>query len=884
MKTTSTKTSKEKAQPPRWAENFLAWYCRPGILEDLQGDLNEYFDRNLQSKGVRYARLIYILDVLKFFRFYTVKKPDFLNLLIHYMMIGSYLKTSRRSLVRNKLFSFINIIGLAISVSVGLLVIALLTDLVSYDNFHVKKDRIYRVVTKSEADGQPLMDFASMSLKAGKKIKESFTGFEDITLLRPGFSADARINKETILPFSAWWADDSFFRVFTFPMLEGDSSTALREPYSLVLTEKTAKKLFGESDALGKTVQFDTLNYTVTGIIKDIPNLSHLRFEALVSFASVENEKWLVTGEKESWDHIYSNYAYFTMPENGSTKALQTNLDRLSASENKGLQNRKISLSIQPISTITLGKHYSNEIGHSFPVAVAWILAGLAFIVILSACFNYTNLSIARSLRRSKEVGIRKIVGALRGHVLGQFVTESVIIALLALVFSFPLFLVLRKQFMSLDQFPENLVALELSPRIVLYFIMLAVVTGISAGFLPAIFFSRMKAIQVLKDASGLKVFRQVNLRKVLILVQYTFSLMFITATLIGYHQYKGFLALDLGFNTENILNIKMQGNKSKLLKKELAEIPEVGMIARSNMITSLGSLYGTSMKYKDPRDSARLYQNSVDANYLPMHGHKFLAGGNFTTKPVKGNETQIIVNEQVLKRFNIANRNPQKALGEVLQMDDKKLTIVGVLKDFHYGTVEKEIEPTAFRYYDEESTGGYLNVAVKSADWSETRARIEHAWRKIDKVHPLDAKFYNEQIELAYSQFLVMIKIIGFITFLAICIASMGLFGMVVFTTETRLREISIRKVLGASEGRLVFLLSKGFLFLLVIATLLALPATYLFFDKIVMTNFAYHAPISLSIMLAGVLVVMFIAFVMIGSQTWIAARSNPAKVLKCE
>ena len=884
MKTIRHKVNQEKEQPPRWAENFLAWYCRPKMLEDLQGDLNEYFDRNLQMKGARYARLIYILDVLKFFRPYTVRKPDFLNLFIHYIMIGSYLKTSRRSLVRNKLFSFINIIGLAISMSVGLLVIAFLTDLLSYDNFHVKKNRIYRVVTKNEADEQPTMDFASMSLKAGNKIKESLTGFEDITLLRPGFSGDAKINKETILPVSAWWADESFFRIFTFPMLEGDPVTALREPYSLVLTEKTAKKLFGEAGALGKSVQFDTLNYTVTGIIKDIPNLSHLRFEALVSFASIENEKWLVTGEKESWDHIYSNYAYFTLPINGDTKTMQANLDRLSASENTKLKNRKISLSVQPLSTITLGKHYANEIGHSFPVAVAWILAGLAFVVILSACFNYTNLSMARSLRRSKEVGIRKIVGALKGHVLGQFVTESVIIALLALVFSFLLFLLLRKQFLSLDQFPENLAALELSPKVVLYFIALAVVVGITAGFLPAVFFSRMKAIQVLKDASGLTVFRRLNLRKALILIQYTFSLMFITATMIGYHQYKGFLAFDLGFNTENILNIKMQGNKSELLKKELAEIPEIGKIARSNMVTSLGSLYGTTMKYKDPRDSSRLYQNFVDANHLPMHGHKFLAGRNFGTRPVKGNETEIIVNEQVLKRFNIANRDSEKALGEVLQMDDKKLTIVGVLKDFHYGTVENKIEPMAFRYYDDESTGGYLNVAVKTANWSDTRARIEYAWRKIDKVHPLDAKFYNEQIELAYGQFSVMIKIIGFITFLAICIASMGLFGMVVFTTETRLKEISIRKVLGASEGGLVFLLSKGFLFLLVIATLLALPATYVFFERIVLTNFAYHAPISLNAVLTGVLLVIFIACAMVASQTLKAARSNPANVLKSE
>ena len=884
MKKKLNRANEEKANPPRWAQRFLAWYCRPSLLEDLEGDLNEYFDRNLKAKGAGYARLIYIVDAVKFFRPYTIRKPDFLNLFIHYIMIGSYLRTSRRSLVRNKLFSFINIIGLAISMSVGLLVIAFLTDLVSYDNFHVKKDRIYRVVTKNEVDERTTMDFASMSLKAGRIIKETFTGFEDITLLRPGFAGDARISKETILPVSAWYADDSFFKVFTFPMLEGDLATALREPYSLVLTEKTAKKLFGESEALGKLVQFDTLNYTVTGIIKDIPNLSHLRFEALVSFASIENEKWLVTGEKESWDHIYSNYAYFTLPQNGNLKSLQTNLNRLSASENKSLKNRKISLSVQPLSTITLGKHYANEIGHSFPVAVAWVLAGLAFVVILSACFNYTNLSIARSLRRSKEVGIRKIVGALKGHVLGQFIVESVIIALLALVLSFLLFLVLREQFMSLDQFPENLVVLEISPKIVLYFIALAVLVGIAAGFLPALFFSRMKAIQVLKDASGLRIFRQVNLRKVLILIQYTFSLIFITATMIGYHQYKGFLALDLGFNTENILNIKMQGNRSELLKKELAEIPEIGMMARSNIITSLGSLTGTTMKYKDPRDSARLYLNFVDASHLPLHRHKFMAGKNFSTRPVKGNETEIIVNEQVLKRFNIAKRNPEKALGEIVQMDNKKLTIVGVLKDFHYGTVEKEIEPMAFRYYDDESTGGYLNVAVKTTDWNATKAGIERAWRKIDKVHQLDAKFYNEQIVQAYSQFSVMIKIIGFITFLAICIASMGLFGMVVFTTETRLREISIRKVLGASEGGLVFLLSKGFLILLVIATLLALPTTYLFFDKVVLTNFAYHAPISLNTMLAGVLVVMFIAFVMIGSQTLKAARSNPAEVLKSE
>ncbi|KAA0993855.1 FtsX-like permease family protein [Dyadobacter sp. UC 10] len=798
-------------------------------------------------------------------------------------MISSYLKTSRRSLVRNKLFSFINIVGLAISMSVGLLVIALLTDFLSYDDFHKKKQRIYRVVTKSEQPGQSPADFASMSLKAGKQMKESFTGFEDLTQLRPGFSRDARIGKETILPLTGWWADESFFKVFTFPMKEGDPATALREPYSLVLTEKTAKKLFGDSDALGKSIQFDTLSYTVTGILEDIPNLSHLRFEALVSFASAESEGWF-SYEETDWEHFYSNYTYFTIPENGTTAAMQANLNQLAARENKGLKNGRISLSVQPLSEITLGKHYSNEIGHSFPMAVALVLGGLAFVVVLSACFNYTNLSIARSLRRSREVGVRKIVGALKGHVLGQFVAESVIIALLALVFSFLLFLVLRKQFMSLEQFPDHLVALELTPKIVLYFIAFATLVGIAAGFLPALFFSRMKAIQVLKGTSGITVFRRVNLRKTLILIQYTFSLMFITTTMLGYHQYKEFLAFDLGFKTDNIVNIWMQDNKAELLKKELAEMPEVGTISRSNIVTSIGTLTGTNAKYKDPADSVRLYLNFVDNNYLPLHQHKFLAGRNFTTRPAKGNETEIIVNEQVLKRFNVGNRDPKKALGEVLQMDDKKLTIVGVLKDFHFGTAENKIEPMAFRQYDSEQKGGYLNVSVKTKDWAATRAGMERAWKKVDKVHELKARFYDEQIEIFYSQYSVVVKVIGFITFLTVCIASMGLLGMVVFTTETRLREISVRKVLGASEGGLVFLLSRGFLSLLLIAALLSLPATYLFFDKVVLANFVYHAPIDVLAMLTGVLVVMLVAFLIIGSQALRAARSNPAAVLKSE
>ncbi|HMI64487.1 MAG TPA: ABC transporter permease, partial [Cyclobacteriaceae bacterium] len=861
---------------------FLSWYCRPELLEDLQGDLNEYFDRNLKTKGPRRSRFIYILDVFKFFRSYTIRKPKFLDLFIQWIMIGSYIKTSGRSIVRNKLFSFINIIGMAVSMSVGLLMIAFISDLLDYDNFHEKKDRIYRVITADQRRDQPLMNLASTSVKGGKEIRESVAGLEELTLLRNGFGGDAAFG-ETILPVGGLWADPSFFKVFTFPLVQGDPVTALKEPYSLVLTEKSAAKLFGTTNALGKSVTLDTSHYVVTGIMKDIPKLSHIRFEALGSFSTLELKKPNDDGGFLNWESIYSNYVYVLLPENGTLESVQIALDKVSATENAAIQNRKITLSLQPLKDIALGRHLTNQIGTAMLPLVVWILGGLAFMVILSACFNYTNLSIARSLRRSREVGIRKVIGAVKSHILGQFISESVIIALLALAFSFLLFLFLRIQFVSLHRFVDDLVSLELSPKLISYFIAFALVVGVGAGFIPALFFSRINAIRVLKDASSLQLFRRVTLRKALIVLQYSFSLMFITATLIGYNQYKGFLTFDLGFTTENILNLRLNGTNGDLVVKELSELPEVKEISRSLIVTSLGSAIGSNMKYKRADDSASVWENHVDEHYLPLHQHVFLAGRNFNPKPEQAEETEAIVNEQLLQRFDIGERDPQKALAEVITIDKKKLTIVGVLKDFHYETVEEGIKPMVFRNTTDK-TSGYINVKVFSTDWSSTRAAIEKAWRKVDKIHPLDATFYDEQLEQAYSQFSVMIKVIGFLAFLAVSIASMGLFGMVVFTTETRLKEISIRKVLGASEWILILLLSRGFLLLLTLASLVAIPATYLFFNNVVLNNFAYHVPIGITELLAGVTVVMVVAIVMIGSQTLKVARSNPAEVLKNE
>jgi putative ABC transport system permease protein len=888
FKTKSPQNGKnlEEVKPPKLAQRLLSWYCRSDILEDLQGDLSEYFERNLKTKGIRRARLIYWLDVLKFFRLYTVREPSFTKSYIFLIMISSYFKTFKRSLVRNKLFSFINIFGLAVSISVGLLVVALLLDLRSYDDFQTKKDRIYRVNSMFQTPSQPSMELASTSIKVGKKMRESFTGFEDLTILRNGFSGDARVG-DNYLPLGAFYADESFFKVFSFPLLKGDPVTALKEPYSLILTEKTSKKLFGDVDALGKVVKFDTINYVVTGIAQDVSKFSHIRFDALVSFSTADANLSKQDPNFYSWENIWQNYVYITLPENTDSKALQTNLDRLSVQENKAMKDRTIEVKLQALKEIVLGRHMDNSIGVNLSPIVVWILGGLALVIILSACFNYMNLSIARSLRRSREVGIRKIIGAPGSHIFGQFMSESVFTALLSLIFAFLFFLFLRKQFLMLDEHLSNLVSLEISFKLIVYFLLLAVGVGTVAGFFPALFFSRINALHVVKDNSKFKVFRHVNVRKALIVVQYTLSLIFIATTLIGYRQYKGFLSFDLGFKTDNILNIKLQDNKSDLLIKELSEIPAVQEVSKSMMLTSLGSIHGTNLKYinakENTKDSAMVWLNIVDEHYLPIHQHVLVAGTNFKLHPKTGEESEIIVNEQVLKRFDIAKRNPQKALGEQVIIDGKTLTIIGVLKDFHYGTMENKIEPVMLRY-SADPHAGYVNVKIKSNDLPATMASIDHTWRKIDKVHPIEAHFYNDQIEKAYAQFSVMIKVIGFISFLAICIASLGLFGMVVFTTEVRLKEISIRKVLGATEGGLIYLLSKGFLVLLGIAAMIALPATYVFFDSVILTKFAYHLPLKLYEFLTPLLVLMALASILIGSQTLKAARSNPVKNLKVE
>ena len=589
---------------------------------------------------------------------------------------------------------------------------------------------------------------------------------------------------------------------------------------------------------------------------------------------------------------MWSNYVYLMLPENADMASIQSQLDAIAKEENLADRDTKIQLELLPLYNIVVGEDLRRSrgpVGPHMPPVVLWILGGLAFVVILSACFNYTNLSIARAMRRFKEVGLRKAIGAGKSQIRQQFLAEAIIISLAALLLSYFIFLVLRPQLINMAPELQRMVKLDLTPSMVVAFIVFSVTVGVIAGFMPAIFFSKVSAINALRNVSSLKVFKHVTLRRASVVIQYTVTLIFITTTAIGYVQYKNILAFDLGFNTENILNINMQGNKPDALLKELSEMPEVTALSRSMIITSVGNAWGGDMKYKDSRDSALGLDQSRRRKLLASSWIQARCREKFyCTTHYSRSRPEVIVNQQVLKRFNIANGDPEKAIGEEItfsnfQVNGRKMTIVGVMKDFHYGKVDNLIGPVAFMFWTPEDRA-IINAKIQSTDMPATMAKIESTWKKIDRVHPFEAKFYDEEIEDAYSEFSAMIKIIGFLSFLAISIASMGLFGMVVFTTETRLKEISIRKVMGASSGNLIYLLSRGFLVLLSISALIALPVTYLFFENVVLTNFPYHTPVQVAELFVGLLAVLLIAFIMIGSQTMKAARSNPAEILKSE
>jgi len=865
--------------PPKLPNRFLRWFCKPDLLEDIEGDLMEDFNDHLETKGLRRARLLYSWGVIRFFRPFAIKQMS--SSKFNIIMFRNYFKTALRSIARNKLFSFINVFGLAVSMSVCLLMISIFTEVKSYERFHEDASDIYRITNAYKyLDMQDPELYASTSIIAGKRLKDEVPGLEAATIMRRNFNGDFETGNEKFA-LSGIWADEVFFKVFSFEVLYGNPASALAEPKSLVVTDETALKIFNRLDVTGETLMKGKNPYQITAVVKKPPFNSHLQFQILGSFSTLDQEQmqksaagWL------SWQNMWMNYVYFKVQDGYSIKKIQASLDKISKDQNSREEHTTIQLGTQPILGIMTGPEMYNGLGATMGSETLWILGILSFVVILSAGFNYTNLSIARSLRRAKEVGIRKVVGAKRTQIFSQFIVEACVISVFSLILAYAVYQFIKPLFLSLNPSMSTMLKLELEPITALYFLLFALMVGFTAGLLPSLVLSKLRAIQVLKSTVSAKLFSSVSLRKALIVIQFTLTLGFIISANVAYNQFKYAMNFDKGFNGENILNVELAGNDPQQVKSLFESIPEIKEISMSAMVLGTGERWGDYLKYKDPLDSTTLYYSSIDQNYLDMLGHELLAGSNFQVSPVSGQETEVIVNETTLKRFNMGT--PEEALGQQLEVGPDKLTIIGVVKDFHYAPIDQPIECFGFRQRLDDIQ--FLNLKLTTDNIPATMDKLKATWDGFDKVHPFQARFYSEHIAKAYDRYELMFSIVSFLAFISISIASLGLLGMGVYTAETRLKEISIRKVLGATEGSLVQLLVKGFMLLLVVAAAIAIPATYYLFDNVILANQVNRISIGLNEIGLGVLFIFVVGFLTISSQIWKAARSNPASTLRNE
>ncbi|MCB0669101.1 MAG: ABC transporter permease [Saprospiraceae bacterium] len=866
--------------PPRWADRILEWYCRDEILEDLQGDLHEVFRKNIREKGLLRARLIYIVDVIKFFRFYTVKqfKPE--SIMQALILLLSYWKTSLRNITRTKLFSLINLSGLAISMSTGILMIVLLAEIHQFDMMHEKRDRIFRVINTFKNGNDAAEPCASTSPLVAQKLA-GLDAVDKVVLMRRNASGDFQFEDKTI-PLGGFWASTDFLDVFSFEVLEGDPQTALRDPNTIVLTETTSQKLFGNVSALGKSLHGLNDNlYTVTAVVKDPPLHSHLQFDFLASFVTFEENRRAQGDESlYDWSNMWMYYTYILLNDVAQKTRVDQFLEKINQEENKRYKNTSYSASLQRLTEIVPGPNLSNQTRTRVNINMIWILLALSVIVVLSACFNYTNLSIARSLGRAREVGIRKVIGATRGQVLTQFVMEAIVFSLFAMVLALGLFFLIRPYFLSIGEFdlPVNL---DFKIWYLVPVSAFAVMTGFLAGFLPSLVLSKIKAIIALKDVTRIRLFSGINLRIVLMVFQFTIAMAMIIATIISYRQYRFAVNFDLGYDTENVLNIEAQGNDSRKLALEFSRIPGVQAVSRSIMIPSTGDSWGNYVKHIDPADSTIYNYNLVDENYLTLHNFTFLAGRNFKELPEGSVPKEIIVNEEMLRRFDLGD--PIEAIGKQLTLlDEGAYQITGVVADFQFKTIDSGNRPFVFK----QSTEDYaiLNLKLRSNDMQQLMGQLQDTWKRIDQVHPFEAEFFDDRIEEAYAEYTSIIKIVGFLSLLSISISVLGLLGMTIFLTQSRLREISIRKILGASESSLALHLSRTFLSAIIISGLIAAGLTYYFFEVRFLSNFAHRINIGILDLGSGLIIISLIALCTMGWHLIKVVRANPATILRSE
>lgn len=865
---------KESSRPPKLPEWFLTkfsfWVEKHSLLDDLE----EEFNKKRLDRGKTFARFWYCFQALR-----AIPSILLYSLYRNSVMTKNYAMIALRNIRKHKIFSFINIMGLAIGISLCLFVISLIFFMYGSDRFHEKKDRIYRVISEVITE-HAVHKRATAPLPLAGEL-EQIPGIESVVRIKKNFGGPA-VHKEKGFLVYGLYAEKDFFQVFDFELKWGDPETALVEPYSVVLTQDVAQKFFENNNPIGKILGIqDAGDFTITGVVEDVSKMNtHMKFECLASVStlvSLENQK-KIYASLTNWKNLNDNYVYFLLRENASAQRIEDLLPGIVEKHYESEKN-EYRYSLQALTQISPGKNLGNNLSMMpVPTEAPLLLSTVALIIMIIACFNYTNLSLAKALSRAKEVGIRKTIGANRFKIFTQFIGESTTYALIALVLAFFIYKLLIPHF-----FQSLLVHIEIETLgfgLILSFILFTAFIGILAGIVPAIFISKFNPTEVLKDITKTKIFSRVNLRRALVVIQFFISFLFIITTFVMFKQIHFQKNIDLGFQTENILNVELQGTDYEIFKQEVSNHPGISAVSASAFIPCTGVAWLERAKRSDSEEYFDIDFMSCDHQYISNLGLELVAGRNFPVSTNAEKERYVILNELAVERFGF--RSPVDAIGQTIIFDEKtQLEVIGVVNNFLSRSTQDHAIPMVLRVVPEYFE--YANLKIATDDRESTFLFLETKWKDLQPYRPFRYAFLEDQLEDYYAGIDNGLRGMSFVTFLAVLIAFFGLLGMVIYDMEARVKEIGIRKVMGASLMDIILVTSKSFVFLLLLAAALAIPVAW-FANHMILQSIANRIELGIGIFVQGLLIIFVLGFLIIFSQTIKAAAGNPVDSLRYE
>ena len=808
-------------------------------------------------------------------------------------MIRNYFKTAFRNLLNNKFYSSINIVGLAVGLATCLLILLYVMDELSYDKYNTNAKNIYRVNNEIKFGGNYL-DLAVAPPALGSTMLHDFPEVEQYTRLCWYGGFMVKKGDENIQEGRVGYADSTLFDVFTLPMIAGNPKTALKDYHSVVITETIARKYFNTSDVVGKTLLVnDTGTYKITGVIRDIPKQSHFNFDFFVPM--IENNN----SYEVSWlsNQNYSTYILLKKDANVEKLEKQLNpmMDRHVGPQLQDIIRQSfddfkkgggfIRASLTPVTAIHLHSNKIGELDGNGNIQYVYIFSAIAILILLIACVNFMNLSTARSANRAKEVGVRKVLGSQKKNLVQQFLIESLLISLVALVLAVVISWLLLPYFNQLAGkgiHPDIL----FQPATICSLVILMLGVGLLAGSYPAFFLSSFQPITVLKGklAGG---FKRSWLRSALVVFQFVISIMLIFGTIVIYNQLNYIRSKDVGFNRHQVLTINhtaVLGSHAESFRNELLQISGVQNATMSgflpvNYTRGNNSLFPSTAL--DPSSGISTQYWTVDENYIPTLDIKMIQGRNFS-RHFSTDSSAIIINEAAAKFLGTKNILNKKlyTLNDAQTKQLSEYHIIGVVKNFNFSSLRDVVAPLVFSFG---KNNWSISVRIKSNDVSNVIGQIRNKWKASVASQPFDYSFMDEDFNRWYTTEQRTGQI--FITFavLAIVIACLGLFGLITYAAEQRVKEIGIRKVLGANVLTIVEMISKDFLVLVLVALVVAFPVAWWVMNKW-LQEFAYRINIGWWVFgLAGLLAV-FIALITVSFQAIKAAIANPVKSLRTE